>query len=143
MLTVPDSVLAGFATRETQIGNGEALAPFLCLMADGAALRGASVVWFIDSLGVLSAFCNGASSIADFDCVVHAVLLRCAHLRLSVWWEHVDSAANCSDGGSREGVTCAVAHGLGVKLREVPMCSWPAEPLLAPTDTWLALWGDD
>ena len=76
VLTVPNTVLAWFTPRATQIGNGEALAPFLCLMSEPELLRGTSVVWFVDNLGVLSTLCNGSSSVPDFDCVIHAVLLR-------------------------------------------------------------------
>ena len=96
-----------------------------------------TVVGFIDNLGVLSSFCKGASSIGDYDAIVHTVMLQSAHLNLSMWWEHVDSDANIADGGSRIGVSDPVAAAAGVKLKDVAMIAWPAHPRDASAQTWL------
>ena len=64
---------------------------------------GGSVAFFTDNLQLLSALCNGSSSVVNFGMVVHAMLLQVAAYRLLAWCEHVDSAANIADGGSRRG----------------------------------------
>ncbi len=55
---VPPEVLQSFMDEQTFIAHGEALAPWLALWHEGQHLRGASVVVFIDNLGVLAALCN-------------------------------------------------------------------------------------
>ena len=55
------------------------------------------------------------------------------------WWEHVDSRANPSDGGTRIGTECGIAAKLGFQMEELPFPQWPSDMLsLRPTD-WLSL----
>ena len=42
--------------------------------------------------------------------------IRLARLRTAPWWDHVESAARPSDGGSRTGVSDPVAAALGFVL---------------------------
>jgi hypothetical protein len=92
-------------------------------------------MWMLDNLGVLSCLCNGSSAVADIGCVVHAVLLAIAGLGTSAWWEHVDSKANVSDGGTRE--SSVVATALGIKQPERALPPWPPGAAEAPPDVWL------
>ena len=100
-MDVPDHVLQSFGERKQYIAQGEALAPLLALHYHGAIMEGASVIFFIDNLGVLSGLTVGSSKAADLGTVLHGATLRAARLNTAVWWEHVDSAANPSDGGGR------------------------------------------
>ena len=95
--TVPQEVLGSFADRETYIAHGEALAPLFALHNE-PRLCYAVALWFIDNMGVLSSFCKGSSTVADFGCVIHVVLMIQAARKLATWWEHVDSKANTADG---------------------------------------------
>ena len=90
---------------------------------------------FIDNMGVLASLCKGSSVVADFSCVVHALLLAAAKLNTRPWFEHVDSKANPADGGTRDSLT--TAHQLGVDLREVPIPEWPVDTVNATPYEWL------
>ena len=98
---------------------------------------GISAALFTDNLPLLSALCNGSSSVVNFGTVVHAMLLQVAAYRLLAWYEHVDSEANVADGGSRLGVEDPLARSLGVTLREVPVPPWPVNVRDAPAQAWL------
>ena len=56
---------------------------------------------FVDNVGVLAQLTKGSSSAPDLAPVVGIVHLLLARYAIRVWWEYVDSAANCSDGLSR------------------------------------------
>jgi hypothetical protein len=98
--------------------------------------RGASILWLVDNLGVLSCFCKGSSSIADFGCLIHSILLATAGLDCLTWFDHVQSKDNVSDGGSRG---CRLlADQLGFHLKQVGMPPWPSAPLEASPAEWLS-----
>ena len=101
----------------------------------GPKLRSKSVLWFIDNLGVLSCYCKGASATADIACVVHASLLMMAALRVRSWYEHVDSKANASDGGTR-GQTKAGS----IVLRDLLLPQWPKHAASTEPAVWLTNW---
>ena len=90
---------------------------------------------FIDNMGVLASLCKGSSVIADFGCVVHALLLAAAKLNTRPWFEHVDSKANPADGGTRD--SFETAQQLGIDLREVPVPEWPVDTVNATPYEWL------
>ena len=137
---VPDRVLKSFTDRDTYIAQGEALAPLLALLQHPEAVAHANCLWFLDNLGVLSGLIVGRSVIADFGSLLHAFHLCSAKLSLTNWFEHVDSHANPSDGGSREGVTCPIAKELGFTLQEVPFPAlWPDDVLAVRPLDWPAL----
>ena len=71
-------------------------------------------------MGVLCNIANGAARELDAGTVAFAIHLRLAALKASIWWEWVESESNCSDGGSRVGVTCPLAKKLGITLKEIP-----------------------
>ena len=134
---MPDAIVHSFADRHTYIAHGEAFAPLLALYHESEALRGHSVSWFLDNLGVLSAFCTGSSTVADFGCLIHACLLRFAALQIAAWFEHVDSAANAADGGTRG--SSLVAEQLGIALKPCSLPPWPRDVMQASASEWLAL----
>ena len=134
--TVPDRILDSFQDRETYIAQGEALAPLLAMCREPSAFRNASAVMFIDNMGVLASLCKGSSVVADFGCVVHALLLGAAKLRTRPWFEHVDSKANPADGGTRDSFESS--RQLGIHLQEVQVPQWPASTVNATAEEWLA-----
>ena len=137
---VPDPVLRSFTDRSTYIAQGEALAPLLALVHHPEVFTAAHCLWFLDNLGVLSGLIVGRSTVADFGSLLHAFHLCSAKRGLSNWFEHVDSHANPSDGGSREGTTCPIAAELGFTLQEVKFpSSWPANVLEVSPLQWPSL----
>ena len=62
---------------------------------------------------------------ADFGCVIHAVLMVQASRKLATWWEHVDSKANIADGGTR--ADFSTVQRFGIHLQELPHPPWPAD----------------
>ena len=113
---MPDRILSSFGERATYIGQGEAFAPLLCLIFEPVAMANVHVLGFIDNLGVVSCLVKGRSRVLDMGCIILAFELRLVSLRSTCWIEHVNSHANCSDGGTRIGVSCPVAAKLGVAL---------------------------
>ena len=101
VVRVPDRVLRSFGKRKQYIAQGEALAPLLALHYHGNAIRDTSATFFIDNMGVLSGLTVGSSTVADLGTVLHGATLHATKLNIQMWWEHVDSAANPSDGGNR------------------------------------------
>ena len=134
---MPDEVLLSFVTKKTYIAHGEALVCLLALWTERALFRHCSVLWLIDNLGVLSCLCKGSSNVADFGCIIHATLLAVAGLNSLAWFDHVQSADNLSDGGSRGCSKMATA--LGFTLRPVPMPPWPTHPLCTTAAQWCQL----
>ena len=130
-----DSLFASFESKSTFISHGEAFAPLLCLYHEWRHLTSRSVIWFIDNLGVLCCYCKGSSSSADVGCIVHASLLMQAKHRVCSWYEHVDSKANCSDGGTRN--STVVADKLQVTLKPRALPPWPSNTIKAPATVWL------
>ena len=60
-----------------------------------------------------------------------------ARVGTSCWLEHVDSGADPADGGSREGVSDALALRLGVPLIQRDFPARPREVLAFPPALWL------
>ena len=133
---IPNYILRSFGERQTYIAQGEALAPLLALLTIPDILKGSHILWFIDNLGVVSAFITGKAKIADFSNLVHIFHLHAVKLRTTSWFEHVDSCANPSDGGSRVGTHCPVARSLGFLLEEMPFPALPGD-VNAPPEVWL------
>eukprot|EP00973_Karenia_brevis_P074815 10397208-Karenia_brevis.AAC.1 len=42
-----------------------------------------------------------------------------------VWWEHVDSAANVADAGTRTGPASKIYQNLGIHMKEGQFPKWP------------------
>ena len=73
----------------------------------------------IDNLGILSAAVSGRSSVLDVNPLLTGLHLLLTNLRVTSWWEHVDTHANPADGGSRQGTSCKWAKRLGIPLEWV------------------------
>ena len=69
-------------------------------------------------MGVLCNIVNGSARQLDAGTITFALHLRIAALNATCWWEWVESESDCSDGGSRVGLTCPVAKALGIVLTE-------------------------
>ena len=73
----------------------------------------------------------------DFGCILLTWELILARLNTSVWVEHVDSGANPTDGGSREGVSHPLAKLLGVSVVQRDFPPWPSDVTNFPAEKWL------
>ena len=124
-------VLNSMEERQTFIAHGEAFAPLFAIHHASALLRGRQVIWMIDNMGVLCCYYKGSSEVADISCITHAALLAMAALRIQSWYEHVESAANLANGGTR-----GDTHAAGILLERKPLPNWPEKTLTAPPEVW-------
>ena len=140
VLTVPPSLISVFNERKQQIHMGELLAPVCSVLHWGQLIKDASVIFYIDNMGILCNVVNGSARQLDAGTVTFALHLQLASLRSSVWWEWVESESNCSDGGSREGITCPIAKELGITLKEVDFPDIPAHFMRMTPLEWSKFW---
>ena len=115
--------------KDTYIALGEALAPTLAIKFHPNEFRDTLPIFHIDNMSVLSALVLGNSKVIDLSIPTYTAALYAIKLRCCPWWEHVESAANVADGGSRVGVSCPVAKRLGITLQ---WQSWPVSQSGAP-----------
>ena len=73
---------------------------------------GQHLLVFCDNLGILSAAVSGRSSVLDVNSLLTGLHLLLTSLRVTSWWEHIDTHANPADGGSRQGTSCKLAKRL-------------------------------
>ena len=137
---VPAETLSLFNERLQQIHMGELLGPVCALRQWGKELQGTSAIFFIDNMGVLCNIVNGSSRQLDAGSLTFALHVRLASLNLACWWEWVQSESNCSDGGSRVGITCPVARHLGIQLVHIPFPSLPANFTSLRPHEWQHFW---
>ena len=97
-------------------------------------------IFYIDNMGVLCNIVNGSSRALDAGTLVFAIHLRMARLNITAWWEWVESESNCSDGGSRVGVSCPLAKELGIPLVELPFPTVPRNYLRMQPQEWEDWW---
>ena len=138
--TVPPSLIASFQERKQQIHMGELLAPVCSILQWKQAVTDASLIFYIDNMGVLCNIVNGSAKQLDAGTVTFALHLQLAALRSSAWWEWVESESNCSDGGSRVGVTCPVAKSLGITLKEIQFPAIPNHFMRMTPLEWARFW---
>ena len=67
----------------------------------------------------VSAAVSGKSSVLDVNSLLTGLHLLFTSLRVTSWWEHVDTHANPADEGSRQGTSCKLAKRLGFPLEWV------------------------
>ena len=84
-------------------------------------------------MAILSAAVSGRSSVLNVNSLLTGLHLLLTSLRVTSWWEHVDTHANPADGGSRQGTSCKLAKRLGfppewVRYPFVPACMAAAGP---------------
>ena len=111
---VPIEHVALVKERDSQIALGELFAFMLSCRCNVDRLANNSVCAYIDNMGVLHSIVNGTSKSRDKGSLVHCLVLRALEIQVQLWIEHVQSASNVTDGGSRVGITCEVAASLGI-----------------------------
>jgi hypothetical protein len=134
------AMLQSFEQRNTYIAHGEALACLFFLWHMKNKLKNASIMHFIDNLGVLSAFCKGSSSVQDISCIIAAALSLEASLGLRSWKEHVDSKANLADCGTKDVFDHVSTMGATWETLQLP--PWPQDVRTASCDEWLSWYTD-
>ena len=140
VLEVPREVLASFKARKQQIHMGELLGPFCAILQWPSLLKDHSTVFFIDNMGALCNIVNGSSRELDAGTLTFAMHLRLAQLNATCWWEWVASESNCSDGGSREGITCPMSRKLGITLVSKQFPVLPREFTQLKPHDWETFW---
>ena len=66
---------------------------------------------------------------------MHVYSVKITELQSQLWLEHVQSASNVTDGGSRVGISDPVAKNMGTCLHDVPPFISPKSfPWLLPED---------
>ena len=134
---IPWQVLKMFKNRATHIAQGELFAPFLAILTNLKDAIGQHLLVFCDNLGILSAAVLGRSSVLDMNSLLTGLHLLLTSLRVTSWWEHVDTHANPADGGSRQGMSCKLAKRLGIPLEWVKFLFVPACMAAAGPTEWL------
>ena len=117
---VPPEVIVSLPDQHKYIAYGEAFAPMSAMRMLSPKLRNTAVMFYIDNLAVLSSLVVGNSRVLDHSWPVYTTQLYVAFHRIKVWFEYVDSLANLSAGGSRDGVSYPVAAANGVELTVFP-----------------------
>ena len=143
VIKVPPEAFRLFKERKQQIHMGELLAPICAMLKWPELMQDESAIFYIDNMGVLCNIVNGASRAEDADTLIFALHLRMAKLRVRGWWEWVESESNCSDGGSRVGITCPLAKQLGIPLVEVPFPFIPPNFEFLDPEEWERWWVDN
>jgi len=92
--------------RKQQIFAAEALAPSSALVNDPEIYRGRDIIWFIDNEGACSTLVRGACAPEDIAGIAECTMMIAIRLGARIWYEWIDTAANPSDGLSRQGLQC-------------------------------------
>ena len=78
-------------------------------------------------------------AVLDVNSLLTGLHLLLTSLRVTSWWEHVDTHANPADGGSRQGTSCKLAKRLGIPLEWVKFPFVPACMAAAGPTEWLKI----
>ena len=136
----PPELFSSLMDRETQIAVGELFAVILGFRQYSPDFSNSSAIAYIDNMSVIHILVNGKAAALDLSNAALAVHRRQTQLSAQFWWEYVNTKSNCSDGGSRDGVTCAMARALGIPLRHIAFPALPAGfPRTKPTN-WDLFW---
>ena len=121
---VPPGAISHSLERRQQIGELEALVPLMAIL-NVEALYGYDVWWGIDNTSAEASLVRGYSSKADTAAIVAATHIVMARRDLRIFYFHVDSDSNPSDGLSRDGLddvwTRTVARQHGWRLYEATL----------------------
>ena len=90
--------LAALRIRKQQITQVETMASALILEHLPQVLENVDAIWVIDNSGGEAGLISGYSSSEDSACMLGVVHIPLAALNCRVWWEHVPSEVNPSDG---------------------------------------------
>ncbi len=137
---IPPQFWERLTDRVTQIAAAETLA-WLMLLRDGPDhVKGASALALIDNVVALVGLVRGHSAACDLAGLFLAASERTTQLGAAPWFEWVPSHSNPADGGSRVGVTDAIAQQAGIPLnmREFPL-EWPCLHINSAPD-WQSFW---
>ena len=88
--------------RKKQINQIEASAGVVALETWADVLKDCDVIHFIDNNGALGALVKGSASVHQQDLIMGETWSRIARLRVSAWFDRVDSSSNPVDGLSRK-----------------------------------------
>ena len=133
---VPEALLELFVRRASYIGQLEILAAVVVYFSWPDLFRDVYVVHFIDNTSAIAGLVKGYSWRPDSARLVHAFHAMNVGIMARVWFAHVRSAANVSDGPSR-GDFDYVIHILGATY--VATTFPPLELWLAPAGPWMAV----
>ena len=99
----PD-VYTVWGPQETYIAQLELYMVFVGMLQFASVIRGRRDIWFIDNIAALMALVRGRSNSESLDSMARAVHAAAYALRAWIYFDWVESAANWSDGISREGL---------------------------------------
>ena len=116
--------LAALRVRKQQITQVETMASALILEHLPQVLENVDAIWFIDNSGGEAGLISGYSSSEDSACMLGVVHITLAALNCRVWWEHVPSEVNPSDGLSRGGLLDDWTRRQDWDIREVSLPDW-------------------
>jgi hypothetical protein len=123
-IDVPAEVMNSFLHRETQIYACESFAGPVAAWNWAKHWKGRDVMWFVDNTAALSAMLKGSSPAQDVAHLMEIMHLRLAFFSCRIWLEWVDSAANPSDGLSRDGYFDKWTLAQGWSLEQLTIPPW-------------------
>ena len=115
---VPEWLRSAWTPSAQKFGQAEiaaAILPYFSL--PNRLIRNRRVIHFVDNFRALSSIFNGYSRAPDSAWMVNLFHTANTRIRAHVWWEHVDSKANCSDMPSR--MNFDLVHELGATYFEL------------------------
>ena len=121
---VSQANLDALRIRKQQITQVETMASALILEHLPEVLNNVDALWFIDNSGSEAGLISGYSSAEDSACMLGVVHIILAALNCRVWWEHVPSEVNPSDGLSRGGLLGDWTKAQDWDIEEVSLPDW-------------------
>ena len=121
---VSQANLDALRIRKQQITQVETMASALILEHLPEVLHNVDALWFIDNSGGEAGLISGYSSAEDSACMLGVVHITLAALNCRVWWEHVPSEVNPSDGLSRGGLLDDWTKSQDWDIEEVSLPDW-------------------
>jgi hypothetical protein len=116
---IPPTLVAQFEAKSTHIGQAEIFAALLLPWFLQEHVAKKPVLHFIDNQSALAGLIKSTSSKHDSQALLGTYAIMMATLECLVWAEYVESAANVSDGVSRDGLLDDMARQLGCAMFEV------------------------
>lgn len=123
---VPVEVMEALLVRKTQIYAAEAYAILAAVYEHLTDLKNTDAVFFVDNEAACAALIRGSSTQSDVGAVVNAVHWMLFSINCRPWFEWIDSASNCSDGLSRDGLKDTWKGQQGWKLQGGRVPPWNA-----------------
>jgi len=127
-LLVDQACVDLWCPRKQQIFAAEALAPSTALVNNPDVYRGRDIIWFIDNEGACSILVRGACAPEDIAGIAECTMMISIRLGARIWYEWIDTAANPSDGLSRQGLQCPM-FGHHARVASHPAWQYTADHL--------------